>query len=85
MTNNKKKTLSEKIQEANQTIVISRKGNQEFIWFWSEQITVVKKLIQLMKERYDIAGDGLIITLACKYLLNEIESEIGTEESDGSK
>jgi len=79
----KKKTLTEKIQEADLSKITIKKGVQDFLFLWQEQEEIIRKLEKTLNEKFGIMGKPKTLTLACKYLLNEIESEAGTEENDG--
>jgi len=86
MATNKKQgeTLEEKLKNADLSITV-KKGGQDFIYLWEEQRKAIYKLEKLLGGKFNIQGKGRILTLACQYLFNEIESEIGIEESDGEE
>jgi hypothetical protein len=83
MTTTKKKVeiLEEKIKESEVKITI-KKGTQDFIFLWNEQSQIIRELERVLKARFDIAGKPRAISLACKFLLNEIEAEFGKQQSD---
>lgn len=86
MKNQKKvATLEEKLKNADLKITV-KKGTQDFIFLWNEQAHAIRELETVLKERFNITGKPRAISLACKYLLDDIESELGAldvEENDG--
>lgn len=82
---NKKKTIEEKIKEAD-IKVVNRKLSQEFISLFEEQKQLLLEVERVFKEKYDISGRGKIIAILCGYILSEIENETGKiKEKDGKE
>lgn len=84
-TKNKKEvetlSLGEKLKNADLKITV-KKGQQDFIFLWQEQSELIHRLEFTLKENFGIVGKPQILALACKYLLNDIESEIGVTEPE---
>jgi hypothetical protein len=78
-------TLEEKLKNADLKITV-KKGGQDFIFLWQEQSEIIRELEMNLNKRFEIAGKPRVIALACKYLLDNIENELGSleiEEKDG--
>ncbi len=80
MSKSKKETLAEKISNADIKIV-SKKGQQDFIFLWQEQQEVIRELERVLDEKFGITGKPKAIGLACKYLLNDLEEKEDVKES----
>jgi hypothetical protein len=81
---NQKKTLEEKVREADVNISI-KKGTQDFLFLWQDQAEIIRELEKVLKEKFDITGKPKAISLACRFLLREIEAELGKQESNGKE
>jgi hypothetical protein len=80
MTTAKKKTVDEKIKEADISLS-SRRFSQEFVSLFSEQKELLVEVENLFKEKYDITGRGRVIATLCKFALSEIKEQSDVKES----